>query len=123
MKTLKHLFVIAIALSVTIPCFGKRIDLKKNRGHKKRTIETAPAAIDYAENEKTLSLWFYEVGGAAYVTVSDAAGNVVYSDMADVNEAEPTVIDLQNLPAGTYSLSLFYGTTAFEEYSGTLEID
>ena len=68
-----------------------------------------PVTMDVVNGE--LAIYFKNSVGTAYVTVSDANGNIVATDVLDTNASTEFYIPLDEFEAGVYTLRVSYGTT------------
>ncbi len=68
-----------------------------------------PVTMDVVNGE--LAIFFNNSVGTAYISIQDANGNIVATDVLDTNASTEFYIPLDELEAGTYTLRVSYGTT------------
>ena len=109
MKTKKNLFtfVTFLLLGLALPpmLFAQNIPIRGFWGNKNiRSLLPSPPEV-YLENQ---SLFIYFPGYLSDLTVvvEDENGNIVYSDIIFITPASPRVILLENMEAGSYSITL-----------------
>jgi hypothetical protein len=82
-------------------------------------IPTAPVfelPVSATISETQLSVYFEPTVGDATITVYDADNNVVYQETVDTDSTPNVFISSTNWSAGSYTITITYGTTSVIGY-------
>ena len=74
-----------------------------------RAKEDNPVTLGVVNGE--LAIFFNNSVGTAYISIQDANGNIVATDVLDTNASTEFYIPLDEFEVGTYTLRVSYGTT------------
>lgn len=67
-------------------------------------------------SETELAIYFESSVGDATITVYDANNSIVYQETVDTDSESSVVVSSSNWSAGSYSISISYGTTSLIGY-------
>lgn len=93
------LLLSSVALSQT-----QRLKSEPKYKFKTKSLTFAPVLLHVFE--ECITIEFEEVLGTVTVLIGDSEKNIVYNDILDTEESNMFTIDVENWPAGAYSLEI-----------------